>query len=83
MAHEFTINKPDNLSETLLRVSKIFKDNGETFQGDEKSGRFSGKGVAGSYVVGERGIKITIIKKPLIAPYSMVEGKIKEYFGNA
>ena len=82
MAHEFLITKPGNLSETLLRISKVFKDSGTKFEGDEKSGTFNGQGVEGSYMVGESSIKIIIAKKPLIASNSMVEGKIRGYFEN-
>jgi hypothetical protein len=62
--------------------SELSKQSGLEFQGDEHSGRLSGKGFAGSYELtrestGTR-ISLTITKKPFIVPWGMIESAIEK-----
>ena len=79
MAYTFTITKPQNIRQTLAKTSKTVRDSGGSFTGDEKEGSFSGSGVKGIYTVGDA-LSITITDKPLYAPNSVVEAKIRDYF---
>ena len=75
----FNVRKPNNLSAVLRQTGQKIRNSGGSFSGDETSGFFSGSGVEGRYSVGNN-IFITITKKPLIAPQSMIISKITEYF---
>lgn len=78
----FNIKKPDDITATLKAVEHKIKSSGGAFSGDEQSGSFtnSKRDVVGRYFVEANGVKITIVKKPLIYPYSAVESRIREYF---
>lgn len=67
--------------EMLISKAKgMISEIGGTFAGDETLGRFSGQGAEGKYTVVGRTVRITVTKKPFIAPWSMVESKIKSFF---
>jgi hypothetical protein len=81
MAKTFTFALPAGKApEALLsRARAAGKSAGVDFSGDATSGTF--KGLAeGSYRVAGSSIEITVDKKPMIAPWSMVESKLKELF---
>lgn len=85
MAHSFTISVAGPMSVTLGKVGEEITCGGGVFRGNESCGTFSGKTplglIRGDYccVSGEE-IRITIVDKPLLVPYSMIEAKIREYF---
>ena len=79
MAFSFEINRPENIGKTLSSVERTVRGGGGSFSGNEQSGYFSGKGVNGSYSVGDK-IIITITKKPMFASDSMVKSTIIDYF---
>ena len=54
--------------------------NGACFDGNSKSGTFSGKGVSGSYKVKGKQVEITIHEKPFFATWGLIEGKIGSFF---
>ncbi len=62
--------------------AELSKHGGIDFNGDENSGRISGKGFAGSYELtpGSDGtsLSITISKKPFYAPWGMIESGIRD-----
>jgi hypothetical protein len=63
----------------LSRARAAGKSVGVVFAGDSAGGTF--KGVAeGSYRVSGSSIEVTVDKKPMIAPWSMIESKLKELF---
>jgi len=80
MAFSFEIPKPQNIKKTLLSTRQKIISGGGAFSGDEKSGKFSGKGVDGIYDTGDSAIRITIAKKPLIYSESSVQTAIEDYF---
>ena len=81
MAFSFEVPKPQNINKTLLSTRQKIISGGGSFSGDERSGKFSGKGVAGVYYVGDPAIRIIITKKPALYPVSSVKGAIENYFG--
>ncbi len=85
MAHIFTVAINDEISSVLARVESAITESGGTFQGDSSKGVFQGNSVMGP-IKGEycsitgNEMRITIMDKPFIVPYSMIEGEIKKYF---
>jgi len=85
MAHKFTVTPKDDLSATLKRVETTITTKGGSFSGDTDRGNFSGVTpvgmVKGTYaVINGSDIQITITDKPFIAPQSIIESKIRDYF---
>jgi len=80
MAFSFEIPKPQNIKKTLLSTRRKIISGGGSFSGDEKSGRFSGRGVDGIYYTGDSAIRITITRKPPLYPESSVQTAIEDYF---
>lgn len=80
----FDVNVTGDLQAALDRVKKQITDGGGTFSGDTKAGTFSGSTlvgkVTGKYTVSGKVVTITITDKPLLAPCSTIESKIREYF---
>jgi hypothetical protein len=86
MGHSFTISVSGPLSVALAKVGSEITGSGGSFEGSESSGTFSGKTplgvIRGDYCcISAKEIKITIIEKPFLVPYSSIESKIREYFG--
>jgi len=80
MSKTFQIKFEGDAKVLIDRAKKIARDNGAYFNGDETKGSFSGSGVAGNYLVEQDTIIITIDKKPFIAPWHLVENKIRDFF---
>jgi hypothetical protein len=81
----FTVASNGDLDATLARVEKTITGKGGSFSGDTKQGQFSGVtpvgNVKGKYSVNaNKDIEITITDKPFIAPMSVIENKIRDYF---
>lgn len=76
----FTINTSKDPQTLVEEARRAAEENNATFQGDTSSGSFSGKGVEGSYEVQGSKVHITVNHKPRLAPWSMVESKLKEFF---
>lgn len=80
MAHSFNITLSEEPASVVEKVRKLVTENGGQFSGDSSSGSFAGSGVKGAYHISGQIVTITITKKPLLAPMSLVESKIREYF---
>lgn len=80
MTHSFQITLSQDPASVVERVRKLLTENGGQFSGNSSSGSFAGSGVKGAYHISGRDVTITITKKPLLAPMSLVESKIREYF---
>ena len=80
MGKSFTISPSENIDSLLKRVKEDTSKGNVKFEGDANQGSFSGSGVEGRYDVKDNKITIYIDKKPFIAPWGMVEDKIREYF---
>jgi hypothetical protein len=81
MAKTFTFPVPPSkpVAALLSRAKAAGKSVGVDFDGDGDEGTF--KGVAeGSYRVAGGTVEITVDKKPMIAPWSMIERKLRELF---
>lgn len=75
----------DSLKETLNRVKQTITSKGGTFTGDTTQGEFAGVTpvgkVKGKYsIVNGKDIEIVITDKPFIAPMSVIEDRVRNYF---
>lgn len=80
----FDIPLPADLQATLRHLESELVSQGGTFEGNETSGRFSGKTPVGTlegiYSVEGAAIRVTITSKPMMAPCGTIESKIRTYF---
>ena len=77
------INMPMDIEATLIKASRTAKSNGGFFSGNEKSGRFGGRGVEGGYTVDSHDITVVIDKKPILFPAKAVESYVRDFFKSA
>lgn len=80
MAKSFEIAITSAPEEILAKVKKVAAEHGADFTGDATSGRFSGSGVEGEYRIEDGKAIVTVTSKPFIAPWSMVESTIRQFF---
>ena len=80
MSHTFKIplNKPK--AQLLQDAATLLPQNGFTFTPDDNGGRISGHGFEGSVRFTDTEMEVEITKKPMIAPWSLVESKIRGFF---
>jgi hypothetical protein len=80
MTKSFEIPINSAPEELLAKVKKAAAEHGAEFTGDTQSGRFSGSGVEGEYRIEEGKAIVTVTNKPFIAPWSMVESTLRQFF---
>jgi len=80
MARSFSVPFTGDAASLLARARKAATDNGAQVTGDANQGTFSGRGVEGSYTINGNTVTVTIDKKPLIIPWSLVESQLKQFF---
>ncbi len=81
MSKSFRMPLKEEPAALVERARKLAEDAGAEFSGDASSGSFSAKGVVGEYAVEGDSITVTVTRKPMVAPWSLVESKVKEFFG--
>jgi hypothetical protein len=70
-------------SSLLARARRAARENGATFVGDERSGRFSHEWVKGEYrMVGQR-VVVTITDKHWLLPWPVVEVRLRQLLASA
>jgi hypothetical protein len=81
MAHTFTIPlNGRSPSELIAKAKNAAAQSGSDFTDDERNGSFNTNEVAGSYEITGGYALITMTKKPLIAPWNLVEARVREFF---
>ncbi|MDJ0863832.1 MAG: hypothetical protein QNJ82_16530 [Gammaproteobacteria bacterium] len=80
MAKSFRVPLNEEPAALVERARKLAEGAGAEFSGDASSGCFSAKGVEGEYAVEGNSITVTVTRKPLAAPWSLVESKVKAFF---
>ncbi len=80
MSKSFSIPFIGDTTSLLERARKAAADNGAQVTGDTHKGTFSGRGVEGSYTVSGNTVNVTVDKKPMIIPWSLVESQLKQFF---
>jgi hypothetical protein len=64
----------------IAKKKNAAAQSGADFTGDERNGSFNTNEVAGSYEIAGGYALITMTKKPFIAPWNLVEAKVREFF---
>lgn len=77
----FEVKLKSSAEEVVAKAKTAAKSNGVAMEGDQSKGRFNGQGVEGQYHIEGSTLTIKITKKPLIVPWSLLETKIKNFFG--
>jgi len=80
MSKSFSVNFTGDPTSLFERARKAAADNGAQISGDTNKGAFSGRGVEGNYTVSGNTVNITVDKKPMIIPWSLVESQLKQFF---
>ncbi len=80
MSNKFTVKLTCPAPEALDKARCAISESGGILTGDTSNGSFSGSGVMGSYHISGDEATITITKKPFIAPMSLIESKVREFF---
>ncbi len=80
MSKSFRMPLKEEPAVLVERARKLAEDSGADFSGDAASGHFGFKGVEGEYAVEGESITVTVTRKPIVAPWSLVETKVKEFF---
>ena len=80
MAKSFIIDFKEDLDNLLSKAKQFAEANKANFHGDHRSGRFWGNGIEGEYKIQSSIIAVTITRKPLLAPWSIVESEITRFF---
>jgi len=80
MAKKFQFPLSADADTVIAKAKQHATDIKANFEGDTNKGQFGGSGVKGEYVISGDSIEVTIHKKPLIAPWSMVENSLKDFF---
>ena len=79
MSRTIRVNTTERPSTLVARAAGI-KKYGVDFKGDTTSGSFSGKGVEGTYSIQDRIVTLTIIDKPFLIPWGLVEFQVRGFF---
>ena len=79
MPHKFSF-QVTNVDQSLAKVKSEMLKAGHKFNGDSSKGEFAGGGVEGEYSIDGNTVTVSVTKKPFVAPKSLIEKKIKEYF---
>lgn len=81
MTRTFSMETTLDSSSLLARVRKVARENGATLVGDGQSERFSHDLIKGEYRMVGRTVLVTITDKPLIAPWSIIEARLRQLVG--
>jgi len=81
MARTFAVRLSENINEALASARSAAKQNGVDFIGDHLSGHFKGKGIEGRYEITDNVLALTVLRKPLILPWSLIETTVTDFFG--
>ncbi|NJD05457.1 MAG: hypothetical protein FIA97_03035 [Methylococcaceae bacterium] len=75
---EFALNEDPQL--VIKRARQAAEKNGVHLVGDASAGKFTGHGLDGQYAIASGTIAITIRRKPMLVPWSMIESRLQEFF---
>jgi hypothetical protein len=83
MVRTFSIDTTAAPSALLARARRAASENGATFVGDDRSGRFSHEMARGEYRMVGRTVTVTITYKHWLLPWPLVEAQLREFVGSA
>ncbi len=79
MAKTFTYTITEDPQQIINKVKDIALEKGITVTGDQQQGNLSGQGVKADYFLENSTLTITVQKKPLIVPWTMVEKMVSKF----
>lgn len=80
MSKQFSIKMTRDAHEVVAKFKSAAEKNDVRFKGDDRNGRFSGKGIEGHYAISGDVLTITIEKKPMLVGWSLIETKVLDFF---
>ena len=80
MSRKYEIHIKQDPEIVVEKAKTAAQRSGATFEGDGRSGVFSGSGVEGTYVVEGQVLQLTITEKPAGIPWSLVESMVHSFF---
>jgi hypothetical protein len=80
MSRMFSVSFTEDPSALVARAEKAAIKYGADFEGAATSGSFSGKGVRGIYSIQDRVVTVTIVDKPFLIPWGLVESQVRGFF---
>ncbi len=80
MSHTFSVALSEDPETLVGRARHTARQAGASFEGDAASGRFAAMGVEGGYAVQDGQVVVTVTRKPSLAPWPMVEAKLRGFF---
>ena len=80
MSRTFEINIKQDPEVVVEKAKAAAQRSGASFEGDGRSGVFSGSGVEGKYVVEDKVLRLTITEKPAGIPWTLVETMVHSFF---
>jgi hypothetical protein len=83
MAKTFDIAFSGDAESLFRRAKDAASEAGAKLTGDTSSGNFSAKGIEGHYEVSDNMVHVTITKKPLIIPDSLIESQLRKFFADS
>lgn len=79
MAKTFTYTITEDPQQLISKVKQIASQKGINVAGDHQQGSLSGKGVDANYLLEDATLTITVQKKPMIVPWTMVEKMVANF----
>ncbi len=80
MSKSFEVPLRGTADEVIAQAREAAQQHGVLLTGDERTGHFSGGGVEGVYAITDDRLAITILKKPFIVPWTLIESQIRNFF---
>ena len=80
MTKKFYIKLARGHQEVFEQFKTSAAKNGVDVNGDHRLGHFSGRGIEGRYNFTDDVLDITIVKKPMLIGWSLIEAKVREFF---
>ncbi len=82
MAKTFSFTVTEDPQQLITKVKQIASTKGIDVSGDHQQGTLSGQGVNADYRLQDSILTITVQKKPLIVPWTMVEKMVAKFVEN-
>jgi hypothetical protein len=80
MSRRIEIPLHEDASQLLERAREAALKYGARVAGDGERGEFAGKGIHGAYAIDGGRLAITISKKPMLLPWSVIEKTVRKFF---
>ncbi len=79
MAKIFSFPVTGDPQQLISKVKQVASEKGIDVSGDHQQGSLSGQGVNADYLLEDSILTITVQKKPLIVPWTMVEKMVAKF----